>query len=329
MTAWGSGTLSIDDEAYLTYGSLGGGIQVGHTFRFKEDKPVDATMAMYVAQGIHGLAYGMILFLVASGLTLIFGMMGILNLAHAAFFMLSAYFGYQMLAWTGSFWAALLVAPVITAAFGILLERFLLKKVHAFGHIGELILTVGVSLIILDGVKAVWGTENLTINVPPILKGLVKIGVMQYPIYRLFIIGMALALLLILSLVLYKTRLGMVVRAAVSDAEMVDALGINVPVVFMFVFGVGTWMAGVAGVVIAPILTVFPGLADQIGMDAFIVVVVGGFGSLGGALLVSIISGFISSYGVQFLSQYAVLLMFIFMAAALAIKPMGLFGERE
>lgn len=290
---------------------------------------MDASVAMYVAQGIHGLAYGMILFLVASGLTLIFGMMGVLNLAHAAFFMLSAYFGYQMLAWTGSFWLALLVAPVLTAVFGILMERFLLKKVHAFGHMGELILTVGVSLIVLDGVKAVWGTESLPLKMPPMLEGLVQIGGLQYPIYRLFIIAMALVLLAILSLVLYKTRLGMVVRAAVSDAEMVNALGINVPLVFMSVFGVGTWMAGVAGVAIAPILTVFPGLADQMGMDAFIVVVVGGFGSLGGAFLVSIIGGLISSYGVQFLSQYAAVLMFVFMAVALAIKPMGLFGERE
>jgi len=290
---------------------------------------MDATTAMYVAQGIHGLAYGMILFLVASGLTLIFGMMGILNLAHAAFFMLSAYFGYQVVSWTGSFWMALLLAPVMTACFGILMERFLLKKVHAFGHLGELILTVGVSLIVLDGVKAIWGTESLPLKMPPVLEGLVRIGGLQYPIYRLFIIAMALALLTILALVLYKTRLGMVVRAAVSDAEMVNALGINVPLVFMGVFGAGTWMAGVAGVAIAPILTVFPGLADQMGMDAFIVVVVGGFGSLGGAFLVSIIGGLISSYGVQFLSQYAAVLMFVFMAAVLAIKPMGLFGERE
>jgi len=130
-------------------------------------------------------------------------------------------------------------------------------------------------------------------------------------------------------LILYKTRLGMVVRAAVSDADMVDALGINVPLVFMLVFGVGTWMAGVAGVGIAPILTVFPGLGDQVGMDAFIVVVVGGFGSLGGALLVAIICGLLNSYGIQFVSQLAPVLMYIFMAVVLVFKPMGLFGERE
>jgi branched-chain amino acid transport system permease protein len=290
---------------------------------------MDATTAMYVAQGIHGIAYGMILFLVASGLTLIFGMMGILNIAHAAFFMLAAYFCYQVLAWTGSFWLALLLAPVAAAIVGIVVERFLLRRVHAFGHMGELILTVGVMLVIMDGVKAFWGTQNLPVRVPPSLEGLVNLGGMEYPVYRLFIIGLSFLVLGLLILVLYKTRLGMVVRAAVSDAGMVNALGINVPVLFMFVFGAGTWLAGLAGVAIAPILTVFPGLADQIGMDAFIVVVVGGFGSLGGAFLVSMICGLLSSYGVQFLSQLAPVLMFLFMAVVLAIRPMGFFGERE
>jgi len=290
---------------------------------------MDPVTAMYVAQGIHGLAYGMILFLVASGLTLIFGMMGILNLAHASFFMLSAYISYTVLQVTGNFWMALLIAPVVTAVIGILMERFMLRKVHAFGHIGELILTVGVAMVILAGVKVFWGTENLPLPVPEVLQGLVSVSGLEYPIYRIFIIAMALVLLAILAVILYKTRLGMVVRAAVSDADMVDALGINVPLVFMAVFGIGTWMAGVAGIAIAPILTVFPGLADQMGMDAFMVVVTGGFGSLGGAFLVSVLFGLLSSYGVQFVSTLAPLLMFIFMAIVLVFKPMGLFGERE
>jgi branched-chain amino acid transport system permease protein len=290
---------------------------------------MDPVTAMYIAQGIHGLAYGMILFLLASGLTLIFGMMGILNLAHAAFFMLSAYFCYQVLVMTESFWLALLIAPVASGLIGVLLERFLLRRVHAFGHIGELILTVGVSLVILEGVKVFWGTESLPVTVPEYFEGLISIGSLEYPIYRLFIIGLSLFVLSILAVILYKTRLGMVVRAAVSDADMVNALGINVPLVFMFVFGTGTWLAGVAGVAIAPILTVFPGLGDQVGLDAFMVVVVGGLGSLGGAFLVSIIFGLLSSYGVQFVSQLAPVLMFIFMAIVLVIKPVGLFGERE
>ncbi|MCJ7545260.1 MAG: branched-chain amino acid ABC transporter permease [Deltaproteobacteria bacterium] len=290
---------------------------------------MDATTAMYVAQGIHGLAYGMVLFLVASGLTLIFGMMGILNVAHTAFFMLAAYFCYQVVAWTGNFWLGLLLAPIATAVVGVLVERFLLRRVHALGLLFELTLTIGVMFGIMEGVKVFWGTENLPLAVPALLEDLVNIGGMEYPLYRLFIIGLSLVVLGFLAFILYKTRLGMVVRAAVSDADMVNALGINVPRLFMFVFGVGTWLAGMAGVAIAPILTVFPGLADQMGMDAFIVVIVGGFGSLGGALLVALISGLLSSYGVQFVSQLAPVLMFIFMAIVLAIKPTGLFGERE
>ena len=290
---------------------------------------MDPTTAMYIAQGIHGLAYGMVLFLVASGLTMIFGMMDILNLAHAAFFMLAAYFCYQFLSMTGNFWVALLLAPLATAFFGILMERFLLRKIHAFGLMSQLILTVGVSLVILASVKIFWGTESLPVKIPPILSGLVVFAGMDYPIYRLFIIGLALVVLAIMALLLYKTRIGKIVRAAVSDPDMVNALGINIPLVFTFVFGVGIWLAGVAGVAIAPVLTVFPGLADQMGMDAFVVVITGGFGSLAGAFIVSIIFGLLSSYGVQLVSSLAPVLMFAFMAIVLAIRPMGLFGERE
>jgi len=290
---------------------------------------MDPTTALYVSQGIHGLAYGMVLFLVASGLTLIFGMMGILNIAHASFCMLGAYFCFQVLSMTRNFWVSLLVAPIAAGFLGVLCERFLLRKVHAYGHVGELLLTVGVAMVILEGVKIFWGTQSLPITVPPVLQGLLRIGGLEYPIYRLFIIGLAFVILGIMALLLYKTRLGMIVRGAVSDADMVNALGINVPVVFMLVFGVGTWLAGVAGVAVSPIMTVHPGLAAQVGMDAFVVVVTAGFGSLKGAFLVSIIFGLLNAYGVQFVSQLAPLLMFSFMAIVLAFKPMGFFGEIE
>ena len=290
---------------------------------------MNPTTAMYVAQGLHGLAYGMILFLIASGLNVIFGMMGVLNLAHASFFMLSAYLGYQVVALTGSFWLALLLAPLGSALVGVAMERFLLRRVHAFGHMGELILTVGVGSIVLAAVKSIWGTESLQLKMPAILSGRVSVAGLEYPVYRLFIIGLALVILAVMTLLLYRTRLGKIVRAAVSDAGMVNALGINIPLVFMLVFGVGVWMAGVAGVAIAPILTVFPGLADQVGMDAFIVVVTGGFGSLAGAFIVSLIFGLLSSYGVQFMSELAPVLIVAFMAIVLAIRPHGLFGTRE
>ena len=287
------------------------------------------TTAMYVAQGLHGLAYGMILFLIASGLNVIFGMMGVLNLAHASFFMLSAYLGDQVVALTGSFGLALLLAPLGSALVGVAMERFLLRRVHAFGHMGELILTVGVGSIVLAAVKSIWGTESLQLKMPAILSGRVEVGGLEYPVYRLFIIGLALMILAVMMLLLYRTRLGKIVRAAVSDAGMVNALGINIPLVFMLVFGVGVWMAGVAGVAIAPILTVFPGLADQVGMDAFIVVVTGGFGSLAGAFIVSLIFGLLSSYGVQFMSELAPVLIVAFMAIVLAIRPHGLLGARD
>jgi len=290
---------------------------------------MDPTTALYVSQGIHGLAYGMVLFLVASGLTLIFGMMGILNIAHASFFMLGAYFCFQVLSTTGNFWVSLLVAPIAAGFLGVLCERFLLRKVHAYGHVGELLLTVGVAMVILEGVKIFWGTQSLPITVPPVLQGLLRIGGLEYPIYRLFIIVLAFVILGIMALLLYKTRLGMIVRGAVSDADMVNALGINVPVVFMLVFGIGTWLAGVAGVAVSPIMTVHPGLADQVGMDAFVVVVTAGFGSLKGAFIVSIIFGLLNAYGIQFVSQLAPVLMFSFMAIVLAFKPTGLFGEIE
>ncbi len=287
------------------------------------------TTVLYVAQAIHGLAYGMLLFLVASGLTMIFGMMGILNIAHASFAMLSAYFCYQVLLMTENFWVALLVAPVIAGIWGVLTERFLLRTVHKQGHLAELLITVGIMMVILEVVKIGWGAESLIVKIPPSLSGLVHFSGLTYPVYRLFVIGLSMVILVIMALLLFKTRLGKIVRAAVSDADMVSSLGINTPLVFMLVFGIGIWLAGVAGAVAGPLLTVFPGMADQLGMDAFVVVVVGGFGSLLGAFIVSLFLGELNAYGIQFIPRLAPVLMFAFMAIVLAFKPMGLFGERE
>lgn len=287
------------------------------------------TAVLYVAQAIHGLAYGMLLFLLSSGLTMIFGMMGILNIAHASFAMLSAYFCYQVLVMTGNFWLALLIAPLVAGICGMLTERFLLRTVHKHGHLAELLITVGIMMAILEVVKAGWGTESLVVKIPQSLSGLVNFAGLTYPIYRLFVIGLSTVVLGLMALILFKTRLGKIVRAAVSDADMVSALGINTPFVFMLVFGIGTWLAGIAGVVAGPLLTVFPGMADQLGMDAFVVVVVGGFGSLSGAFIVALFLGELNAYGIQFIPRLAPVLMFAFMALVLAFKPMGLFGERE
>jgi len=287
------------------------------------------TGILYIYQGIHGLAYGMLLFLLASGLTMIFGMMGILNIAHASFFMLAAYFSYTIVSLTDNFWLGLLIAPLMAAAFGVLVERFLLRRVHSRGHIAELLVTLGVAMIILEGVKAGWGTESLVVKIPESLDGLIQIGTFSYPVYRVFVIGLALSVFIIMGVVLYKTRLGMIIRAAVSDSDMVNALGINTSLLFMGIFGFGTWLAGVAGVAAGPLLTVFPGMADMMGMDAFVVVVVGGFGSLRGAFIVALLLGELNAYGIQFIPRLAPILMFAFMAIVLSFRPMGLFGERE
>ena len=287
------------------------------------------TAVLYVSQAIHGLAYGMLLFLVASGLTLIFGMMGILNIAHASFAMLAAYFSFQVLQMTGNFWLALLIAPVVAGICGVLTERFLLRTVHKHGHLAELLITVGIMAVILEIVKIFWGTESLVVKIPDSLSGLVNFAGLSYPIYRLFVIGVSVVVLGFMALILFKTRLGKIVQAVVSDADMVSALGINTPLVFMLVFGIGIWLAGVAGAVAGPLLTVFPGMADQLGMDAFVVVVVGGFGSLGGAFIVALFLGELNAYGIQFIPRLAPVLMFAFMALVLAFKPKGLFGERE
>ena len=286
---------------------------------------------MYLSQAIHGLTYGMLLFLVASGLTLIFGMMGVLNIAHASFFMLAAYLSYEMLVRVGNFWFGLLVAPLAVAILGVLMQRFLLARVqaHGLGHIGELLLTFGIALLISAAVKMLWGTDSLVIPIPDSLKGVVTVGGIQYPIYRLFVVGLSFAILGLLAWLVFKTRLGTILRAAVSDAEMVSALGINMRLISSLVFGIGTWMAGVAGVAAAPLLTVYPGMAEQMSLDAFVVVVVGGLGSLQWAFIVSLVLGELNAYGIQFIPRLAPVLTFALMAIVLAVRPTGLFGERK
>jgi branched-chain amino acid transport system permease protein len=270
----------------------------------------------------------MLLFLVASGLSMIFGLMDILNLAHAYLFMLAAYFCYSIAVAT-NFWVALIVAPIIIAIVGMIVERYLIKKIHPFGHIPEMVLTVGIGMVLLEIVKDVWGTQSLMVGAPELLKGFVPIGFLKYPNYRLFVIGFTILVLVAMLQLFNKTRFGTIVRAATTNADMVGALGINVPLIFTLFFGFGTWLAGLAGVVVAPMLSVFPGLADQIGLDAFVVVVLGGLGSLWGAFVAAILIGLLNAYGIQFIPTVAPLITFGLMVIVLSVKPTGLFGERQ
>jgi branched-chain amino acid transport system permease protein len=270
----------------------------------------------------------MLLFLVASGLTLVFGMMSVLNLAHASFYMLGAYFSYQMLKWIGNFWIGLIICPILVAFLGILMERFLLRRVHAGGHVQEFVLTAGMAFVIMEAVKWIWGTEPLPVPIPAALSGSVMIMGSVYPLYRLFILFFSIGILALMAYILLKTRLGITVRAAVSDRDMVSALGTNTPFVFMLVMGIGTWLAGVAGVIAGPFISTYPGMAGEILVDCFVVTVTGGLGSLMGAVLASFIIGQISSFGILLIPRFAIVFTFLLMAIVLIIKPSGLFGEK-
>jgi branched-chain amino acid transport system permease protein len=289
---------------------------------------MDTLGSTIVIQMLHGLAYGMLLFLVSSGLTLVFGMMSVLNLAHASFYMLGAYFSYQMLKWIGNFWVGLIVCPILVALLGILMERFLLRRVHAGGHVQEFVLTAGIAFVVTEAVKWIWGTEPLPVPIPGLLSGSVDIMGNVYPVYRLFILFFSIVVLAFMAYILMKTRLGITVRAAVADRDMVSALGTNTPFVFMLVMGMGTWLAGLAGVIAGPFISTYPGMAGEILVDCFVVTVTGGLGSLVGAVVASFLIGQLSSFGILLIPRFAIVFVFLLMAVVLIIKPAGLFGEK-
>jgi branched-chain amino acid transport system permease protein len=278
---------------------------------------------------LHGLAYAGLLFLVSAGLTLVFGMMNVLNFAHAAMYMLGAYFSFTLLHATGQFWLCLLVCPLLLFIIGALVERFLLRRVHTYGHLHELLLTFGLAYIITELVKLIWGNFPLAVNIGGFLGRTVDFFGMTYPIYRIFIFGCAVIVGLMMAAILYKTRLGIILRAAVNDSEMVNALGFNVPLVFTGVFAFGAALSGLAGVIAGPLLTTYPGMAHEILIDAFVVIVVGGFGSLGGAVVASLLIGELQSFGVLLFPKLSLALVYMLMAAVLIIKPSGLFGEKQ
>jgi len=286
-------------------------------------------MDIYAIQALHGLVYGMLIFMVASGLTLVFGMMGVLNLAHAAFYMLGAYFAYTVTVYLGSFWLSLIISPLIVGTLGILTERFLLRPIHVKGHVAELLLTFGLFYVLGEGVRIIWGSNPLPVPVPGILKGDIPFFEMTYPIYRLFILVFSAVLLVGVLIVLMKTRIGILIRAATSDTDMVDALGTNVPVVFMSVFGGGAALAALAGVVAAPFLSVYPGMGLDVLLDCFVVVVIGGMGSMFGCFVAALMIGELQSFGVLWVPRFAMVFQFMLMAVVLIVRPTGLFGEVE
>ena len=294
-------------------------------------------LELIVFSTLNGLLYGMLLFLLASGLTLIFSMMGVLNFAHASFYMLGAYFGFQISRYVG-YWPGLVLAPVLVGVVGALVERYGLRTVHKYGHVPELLFTFGLAYLIEEATHLIWGRSAVPYRVPPDLDGpLFSIMGTQYPMYRGFMMLVAVAMLVSIWLVLKKTRIGLVIQAALTHPETVEALGHNVPRVFMLVFGGGVALAGLAGVIGGNAFITDPGMAAALGPIVFVIVVVGGMGSLGGAFIASLLIGFIQTFAVSLdwglfgysISQVAPVLPYLVMVLMLIVRPRGLMGTRE
>ncbi|HET8744603.1 MAG TPA: branched-chain amino acid ABC transporter permease [Ramlibacter sp.] len=314
-------------------------------------------MEFFTISLLNGISYGLLLFMLSSGLTLIFSMMGVLNFAHASFYMLGAYFAYTLTQFVGYF-PALLLAPVLVGVLGALFEKYALRRVHKYGHVPELLITFGLSFIVLEMVQLVWGTSSVDYRVPALLSGpLFTLYGTQFPLYRGFMMVVAVLMLVAIWLLLTRTRIGLVIQAALTHADTVEALGHNVPRVFMLVFGGGCALAALAGVIGGNAFVTEPGMAATVGSVIFVVVVVGGMGSLAGAFVASLLIGIIQTFAVGIdaslmgalqaggwtvtpqtfgyalwklkISQIAPILPYVFLVLILIFRPKGLLGTRE
>ena len=309
---------------------------------------------------IDGLVTGLLLFMLSAGLTLIFSMMGVLNFAHASFYMLGAYFAYQISTYLG-FWMGLLIAPVLVGLLGAMVERYGLRRVHQYGHVPELIFTFGLALLIEEIVQFVWGRDRVPYEIPDVLEFTAfTVSGIAIPAYKVFMLFISVAIFILLLWFLTRTRVGLVIQAALSYPRTVEALGHNVPLVFMGVFGVGTALAGVAGVIAGPVLSTFPGMAFVLGSIVFVTIVIGGLGSLSGALVASLQIGWLTTFAKSYnvraedllnaigistpenldeslwrdlwtitSPQIADILPYILMVLILVFRPHGLLGKRD
>jgi branched-chain amino acid transport system permease protein len=314
-------------------------------------------MEFFFVQLLNSLSYGLLLFMLSSGLTLIFSMMGVLNFAHASFYMLGAYFSYQISRYIG-FWPALVIAPLAVGALGALTERYGLRTVHKYGHVAELLFTFGLYYLIEEIVHLIWGRAPVDYRIPDALNFTAfTIFSTSYPAYRVFMMLVSIAMLVSLYFVLTRTRIGMIIQASLSHPDMVEALGHNVPRVFMLVFGGGCALAGLAGVIGGNAFVTEPGMAAAVGSIVFVVVVFGGMGSLEGAFIASLFFGAIQTFAVALdwslldvfarlgapvaagsswrqvlsitIAQAAPVLPYLLMVLMLIVRPTGLLGTRE
>lgn len=283
----------------------------------------------FLVQLLNSVQYGFLLFLVASGLTLVFGIMGIINLAHGAFYMIGAYVVHWLVGYTDNLLLAIALGIPLLALFGLLVERIAIVRLYHRDHLYQVLLTYGLILVLNECQKIFWGSDFYSVPVPEILAGSIPLTENQsYPIYRLFISFVCLVLAAGMGLLIQKTRLGMTIRAGASNREMVQALGIDIGRVFAIVFALGAALAGFAGMIAAPVSSVYPGMGDQILIISFVVVVIGGIGSIKGALIGAMLIGLTDTFGKVLLPDFASMATYATMALVLIWRPQGLFGQK-
>jgi branched-chain amino acid transport system permease protein len=284
-------------------------------------------LQFYLQNALGGLAYGSLLFLIASGLTLIFGLMRIINLAQTAFYLLGAYVGLTLVAHGMNFWLASVAGGIVTMVLGLAVYSAFLHRYHA-DPLTSLLLTLGFALIVDDGILAIWGGDPHAISAPPLLAGSLQLGTLVFPVYWLAVIGISLAIATILFVSLQRTMLGVIIRASVDDEEMARGLGVDVNRAFYVVFAAGALIAGIGGLLGGPITSAYPGLDGELTPLAFAVVIIGGMGSLSGALIGSLLIGLVNAFGKAMFPELSYFTIFVPVALIMAFRPQGLFGRK-
>jgi branched-chain amino acid transport system permease protein len=276
-------------------------------------------------QLLNGAQYGLLLFLVASGLTLVFGIMGIINLAHGSFYMVGAYMAFTLSSLTGSLFVAIVLGIALSVVLGIVLEWALFSRLYQRDHLQQVLLTYGLILVFEEVRSLVVGNDVHGVKVPDLLDGSIRLtATLSYPVYRLFMSGVCLALAGLLYLVIQRTRVGMMIRAGATNREMVQSLGLNIKLVYRLVFALGVALAAFAGMIAAPASSVYPGMGTQVLIICFVVVVIGGIGSVWGALVAALLIGVVDTFGKVLVPQAAGVTVYMLMAAILLWRPEGL-----
>ena len=287
----------------------------------------DITASALAAQVFTGLVLGMIFVLLAIGLSLIFGLLTVVNFAHGSLYMLGAYFGVFLFGLTKSFWLSLIVAPLMVGTVGLIMERFLIRRLYGRSPDDPLLLTFGLSLMIVEAVRLIWGKIGLTMDPPRELGAAVNLGFMHFPAYRLFVIAITVVVLVAIWLFLERTNLGLIIRAGSRDPLMVRALGVDLSRIWLLVFGIGAALAGLAGILAGPMRGVYAEMGVTMVIESFVVIVVGGMGSLVGAVVAGLLMGQVVGLTTYFAPALAEIMVFIAMAVVLLVRPSGLFGE--